>query len=171
VLRYAPQDGRAPLPPRSGGEGLGVGGKMPGPRADRRTPLARRLRRQTTDAERKLWQHLRQWPERAAHFRRQATIGPYFADFACHSNRIVIELDGGQHAHGVQACDDVIRDAFFKSRGYRVVRFWNHDVMKNLEGVLTLIANAIEEKSPPPLTPPRRSQELTGGGERRRRGA
>jgi very-short-patch-repair endonuclease len=102
---------------------------MRGERADHRTPVARRLRRQTTDAERKLWQHLRQWPQRVTHFRRQAVIGPYFADFACHSNRLVIELDGGQHAEGMQARNDSIRDAFRKSRGYRVLRFWNHDVM------------------------------------------
>jgi very-short-patch-repair endonuclease len=141
-----------------------VGGTMRGERTDQRTPVARRLRAQTTEAERKLWQHLRQWPERAAHFRRQAAIGPYFADFACHSNRIVIELDGGHHASGIQARNDSIRDAFFKSKAYRVLRFWNHDVMKNVEGVLTVVADAIENKDPPPLTPPRR---FAGGGEPR----
>jgi very-short-patch-repair endonuclease len=117
-----------------------------------------------TDAERKLWQSLRQWPDRTAHFRRQSAIGPYFADFACHTNRIVIELDGGHHATGIQARNDAIRDAFFKARGYCVLRFWNHDVMKNIEGVLTIISNALQAKSPPPLTPPRR---FAGGGEPR----
>ncbi|HVZ51945.1 MAG TPA: endonuclease domain-containing protein [Pseudolabrys sp.] len=65
-------------------------------------------------------------------------------DFACHSNRLVIELDGGQHAEGPQASRDATRDAFLRANGYRVLRFWNHDVMQNIEGVLTLIAEAID---------------------------
>ena len=97
-----------------------------------------------TDAERKLWQRLRHWPEGKAHFRRQATIGPYFADFACHTNRLVIELDGGQHGHGEQALRDGARDAYFRSNGYRVLRFWNNDVLTNPDGVLTIIAQAID---------------------------
>jgi very-short-patch-repair endonuclease len=112
--------------------------------SDKRVAIARRLRRDMTDAERKLWQRLRQWPEGKAHFRRQATIGPYFVDFACHSNRLVIELDGGQHAYGQQAERDVGRDAFLCANGYRVLRFWNHDVMKNVDGVLTVVAEAID---------------------------
>jgi len=103
-----------------------------------------------TQAERMLWQRIRQWPEGRAHFRRQATIGPYFADFACHSNRLVIELDGGQHAHGQQAVRDARRDAYFGANGYRVLRFWNHDVMKNLDGMLTMIAQAIDSDAAAP---------------------
>jgi very-short-patch-repair endonuclease len=119
-------------------------------RLDNRVRTARRLRRDMTDAERRLWQKLRQWPEGRAHFRRQATIGPYFADFACHSRRLVIELDGGQHAIGQQVARDATRDAFFDANGYRVLRFWNHDVMKNLEGVLTVIAEAIDGNAAAP---------------------
>jgi very-short-patch-repair endonuclease len=90
---------------------------------DVRVPRARRLRKNMTDAERKLWLQLRQWPMGNAHFRRQATIGPYFSDFARHSNRLIIELDGGQHASGAQAARYLMRDAFFRSNGYRVLRF------------------------------------------------
>jgi very-short-patch-repair endonuclease len=64
---------------------------------DARVPRARQLRRDTTDAERKLWWHLRRLPMETGHFRRQATIGPYFVDFACHQKRLVIEVDGSRH--------------------------------------------------------------------------
>jgi len=115
-------------------------------RADKRVSTARRLRRDMTDAERRLWQGLRQWSEGRAHFRRQATIGPYFVDFACHTNRLVIELDGGQHGHGPQAS----RDAFLRANGYRILRFWNHDVLTNAEGVLTVIATAMDASADTP---------------------
>jgi len=65
-------------------------------------------------------------------------------DFAWHSNRLVIELDGGQHAFGQQVLRDAGRDAFLGANGYRVLRFWNHDVMMNIDGVLTLVAEAID---------------------------
>lgn len=103
-----------------------------------------------TDAERKLWLRLRHWPDGNVHFRRQATIGRYFADFACHSTRLVVELDGGQHEHGAQAAGDVARDAFFRANGYRVLRFWNLDVMKNVDGVLMVIAEAIRSDAAAP---------------------
>ena len=99
-----------------------------------------------------------------SHFRRQATIGPYYVDFACHTNRLVIELDGGQHASGVQAGRDVERDAFLRSNGYRVLRFWNNDVMQNVEGVLTVIADALASAAPPTPDP---SPPLRGGRGRR----
>src|SRR6188768_3033604 len=73
---------------------------------DQRVPRARRLRRDTTDAERKLWLRLRELPMGSSRFPRQATIGPYFADFACHAKRLVIELDGGQHGEERQAAGD-----------------------------------------------------------------
>jgi very-short-patch-repair endonuclease len=117
---------------------------------DDRVPTARRLRRGMTEAERKLWQRLRQWPEGKGHFRRQATIGSYFVDFACHTNRLVIELDGGHHGHGLQASRDATRDAFLRANGYRVLRFWNHDVLTNMEGVLTVIAEAIDGNAAAP---------------------
>jgi very-short-patch-repair endonuclease len=119
-------------------------------RADKRVSTARRLRRDMTDAERRLWQGLRQWSEGRAHFRRQATIGPYFVDFACHTNRLVIELDGGQHGHGPQASRDAARDEFLSASGYRILRFWNHDVLTNTEGVLTVIATAMDASAVTP---------------------
>lgn len=158
----APRTGALPSRPRSGGEGLGVGGlncPMDSRRTkDNRVSRARRLRRDVTDAERKLWQHLRQFTD--AHFRRQATLGPYFADFACHTNRIVIELDGGQHGEAVHAERDQARDAYFRAQSYRVLRFWNNDVMQKLDGVTTVIADALQSVVPPTPDP---SPPLRGG--------
>ncbi|MGE0036106.1 MAG: endonuclease domain-containing protein [Xanthobacteraceae bacterium] len=90
------------------------------------------------------------------HFRRQATIGPYFADFACHQTKIVIEVDGGGHGEGNQMAADTRRTAFLISHGYRVLRFWNNDVLSNVEGVMMVIHQTIgerqREEAPPPLT-------------------
>jgi very-short-patch-repair endonuclease len=132
---------------------------------DKRVPLARRLRRDTTDAERKLWNCLRDLPMGGSHFRRQASVGPYFADFACHAKRLIIELDGGQHAEKVQSQRDAKRDAYLRTNGYCVLRFWNNDVMHNMEGVLEVIAKAITASVPPTPDP---SPPQAGGGEPRR---
>jgi very-short-patch-repair endonuclease len=126
---------------------------------DRRVPRARALRRDATEAEKKLWQHLRQPPFEQHHFRRQATIGPYFADFASHQLRIVIELDGGQHAD--HTADDR-RTSYLVSEGYRVLRFWNNDVLENTSGVLLTIDKAINADRPPTPDP---SPPQAGGGE------
>jgi len=96
-----------------------------------------------TDAERKLWRHLRALLGKEFHFRRQATIGPYFVDFACHQKRIVIEVDGSQHMVRVGA--DAARTAFLNSRGYRVLRFWNNDVLQQTEAVMAAIYDALSE--------------------------
>jgi very-short-patch-repair endonuclease len=116
-----------------------------------------------TDAEQKLWRYLRMVPRDDAHFRRQATIGPYFADFACHGTRLVIEVDGGQHGESRGAVGDAKRTTFLEARGYRVLRFWNNEVLSNIEGVMQAINAALERGDvtfPPPPTPPRRK----GGG-------
>jgi very-short-patch-repair endonuclease len=109
------------------------------------------MRRAMTDAERKLWWHLRRAPPGSSHWRRQATIGPYFADFSCHAARLVIELDDGQHAAADNFTRDESRTAYLQARGYRVLRFWNNEVLGNIEGVLETIAAAIEcgERSAP----------------------
>jgi very-short-patch-repair endonuclease len=99
-----------------------------------------------TDAERKLWWHLREFPLQGSHFRRQATIGPYYADFACHQMRIVIEIDGGGHAQEQKMITDATRTEFLESQGYRVLRFWNNDVLTNVEGVLETIYDAVREE-------------------------
>jgi len=100
---------------------------------------ARQLRRAMTDAERKLWWHLRRLPNENAHFRRQATIGRYFADFACHHHRLVIEVDGGGHADAAQIAADGQRTAFLNSRGYHVLRFWNNEILREINGVMSVI--------------------------------
>jgi len=124
------------------------------------------MRHEPTDAERVLWQHLRYLTIDGSHFRRQATIGSYFADFACHRSRLVIELDGGQHneARGIAA--DAKRTAELNARGYRVLRFWNNDVLSNVEGVMETIAAAVRGAGPPPPTPPRHASHGGMGDER-----
>ena len=125
---------------------------------DTRVRRARLLRRDATGAEKKLWQHLRQPPFKAHHFRRQATIGPYFADFASHQLRIVIEVDGGRHS----LASDEIRTRYLEANGYRVLRFWNNDVLQNTPGVLLAIDAAINADRPPTPDP---SPPQAGGGE------
>jgi very-short-patch-repair endonuclease len=126
---------------------------------DRRVPRARALRREATEAEKKLWQHLRQPPLKAHHFRRQATIGTYFADFASHQAKIVIEVDGGQHAG---SASDEARTSYLNANGYRVLRFWNNDVLQNMSGVLLTIDTVVNADRPPTPDP---SPPQAGGGE------
>jgi very-short-patch-repair endonuclease len=108
---------------------------------DPKYPLARRLRRSATDAERKLWAALRGRQLGGYKIRRQQPIGPYIVDFVCHDVRLVIELDGGQHA----TANEVERTRRIESDGYRVLRFWNPDVLRNLDGVLATILDALNE--------------------------
>ena len=101
---------------------------------------ARTLRRNSTDAERRLWRALReQLPDYK--WRRQMPLGPYFVDFACFARKLVIELDGGQHAQAV-ACD-AARTRFIEAEGYRLLRFWNNDLLENCDGVLARIAESL----------------------------
>jgi|HubBroStandDraft_4_1064222.scaffolds.fasta_scaffold94332_2 very-short-patch-repair endonuclease len=135
---------------------------------DRTVARARELRRSMTEAEKKLWWQLRQLPVETSHFRRQAAIGPYFADFACHQRRLVIEVDGGGHGEARQIAFDETRTAYLRSRGYRVLRFWNNEVLKEIEGVMSVIYAAIHDKEAPPTpdpSPPRAAR--AGGGEPR----
>jgi very-short-patch-repair endonuclease len=126
---------------------------------DNRVPRARALRRDATEAEKKLWQYLRQPPFKAHRFRSQATIGPYFADFASHQTRIVVELDGSQHAGSTT---DEVRTRYLAANGYRVLRFWNNEVLENVSGVLSLIDEAVNAENPPAPDP---SPPQAGGGE------
>jgi very-short-patch-repair endonuclease len=98
---------------------------------------ARRLRREQTDAEGILWHHLRARQMDGAKFRRQHPIGPYFADFCSTERRLIIELDGAQHVE--QSREDEIRTSFLESEGYRVLRFWNGQVLESVEEVLGTI--------------------------------
>ena len=113
------------------------------------TPIvrARALRAQMTDAERKLWLALRDRRFAGVKFRRQAPVGPFIADFICFDARLVIEVDGGQHA---DSSSDARRDAWFAKNGFRVLRFWNNDVLLNTEGVLTAILDALAPVAPEP---------------------
>src|SRR5262245_44968975 len=99
---------------------------------------ARALRRNMTGAERKLRRYLRQRQLDGHKFRRQVRIGPYIADFACLSPLIVIEVDGGQHAEA--RVYDSRRDDYIRGQGFRVLRFWNNEVLSNIEGVWDAIA-------------------------------
>ena len=118
---------------------------------DPRVARARQLRRAMTNAERKLWWYLRRLPNENAHFRRQATIGQYYADFACHHHRLVIEVDGPVHA-GTQLQDGA-RDCWLTSRGYRVLRFSAEDVYRKTDDVVGAI---YREMCRGTLLPPRR---------------
>jgi 2-isopropylmalate synthase len=108
---------------------------------------ARALRVDLTKAERKLWYALRDRRFAGYKFRRQVPIGPYIADFICYSAGLVIEVDGGQHAGSV---GDARRDRWFAGNGFRVLRFWNNEVLQNLEGVWTVIFEALEQATPHP---------------------
>ena len=107
------------------------------------TSRSRTLRRESTDAEQRLWSILRNRQLNGFKFRRQVEIGGYIADFLCAERRLIIEVDGGQHT---VECD-ARRTAFLESQGFQILRFWNDDVLKNLDGVWTTIAAAL-------ITPP-----------------
>ena len=95
------------------------------------------LRRQSTEAEKKLWQQLRNRQLNGLKFRRQAPIGPYIADFLAVDALLIIELDGGQHS--ARTDYDEKRTAWLEQQGYRVLRFWNNDILANTEGVIDVI--------------------------------
>lgn len=108
---------------------------------------SRELRKNPTDAERKLWYFLRDKQLEDFRFRRQRPIGNYIVDFICLDAKLVIELDGGQHAE--QHEYDAMRTAYLKQQGLRVLRYWNNDVMQNIEGVLEDIHTALLQRSSP----------------------
>jgi very-short-patch-repair endonuclease len=116
---------------------------------------ARQLRRDQTDAEQTLWARLRDRQLCGAKFRRQHPVGPFVADFCCTQRRLVVELDGGQHA--VEVAADEKRSRFLETQGYRVLRFWNHDVLTNTDAVLERIAEVLIDPHPCPL--PGRARE------------
>ena len=110
---------------------------------------ARQLRREPTNAERLLWQRLRFWQVNGFKFRRQQPLGPYIVDFTCLQTKLIIEIDGGQHME--QAEYDAKRDAWLRDQGFVILRFWNNDVLKNIDGVLEMIAKNLH--SSPYLNP------------------
>ncbi len=104
----------------------------------------RRLRRNATDAEMKLWFAVRDRRLAGHKFVRQESIGPYIADLVCRDCKLAIEIDGGQHAENPR---DQVRDAYLVSEGYRVLRFWNSDVLTNMNGVLETILYNLQQSS------------------------
>jgi adenine-specific DNA-methyltransferase len=116
---------------------------------------ARQLRRNQTDAEQVLWAHLRDRELCGVKFRRQHPIGGFVADFCCPQEKLVVELDGGQHA--VEVAADQKRSRFLEEQGYRVLRFWNHEVLTNIDGVLERIAEVL---SYPHLDPLPKGEEV-----------
>jgi len=104
--------------------------------------LARRLRADQTDAETVLWNRIRNRRVDGNKFVRQEPIIGYICDFVCRERKIIIEVDGGQHNESAR---DAIRDERLGQKGYKVLRFWNNDVLGNIEGVLTVIQTELQE--------------------------
>ena len=112
-----------------------------------KTKRARSLRKTPTDAEDALWYQLRSRRLNGFKFVRQEPLGPYTVDFICRERRIIIEADGGQHA---DSAGDKIRDKWLADHNYRILRVWNHDILRNIAGVLEVIATALAETPPHP---------------------
>ena len=128
---------------------------------------AKKLRSSMTDAERRLWYRLRAHRFDGHKFKRQVPIGPYIVDFACLGRKLVIEVDGGQH---VESRSDITRDRYLSSEGFRVLRFWNNDVLRNTEGVLEMVLSALTPSPGALCAPPspqgERGNRARGGGTR-----
>jgi very-short-patch-repair endonuclease len=116
----------------------------------RPTALAQSLRNHATDAERHFWRHLSRRQLRGYKFSRQMPIGPFVCDFLCRDAQLVVEIDGGQHDRNADR--DASHTHYLEAEGFRVIRFWNNDVLENVEGVLTSILGALQAGPPP--TPP-----------------
>jgi very-short-patch-repair endonuclease len=121
----------------------------------RLTPFAHQLRKKSTEAEKILWRHLRLKQIEGCKFRRQQPIEDYIVDFVSFDKRIIIEVDGGQHA--TDKINDSARDAWFRANGFEVLRFWNNEIFENLDGVLEVIRNTLLT---PTLDPSRRGREI-----------
>src|SRR5438477_4927561 len=135
------RSGRTNFPAPLMGAGWGGG--------DVGTSSARRLRQNRTEAERALWARLRRKQLDGVRFRQQVPLGRYVVDFLCFERRLIIEVDGGQHALAMPA--DRARAAWLEERGFRLIRFWNHDVLKNMDGVIESVLKALRASvSPPP---------------------
>jgi very-short-patch-repair endonuclease len=125
---------------------------------------AKQLRGNMTDAERRLWYWLRAHRFDGFKFKRQVPVGPYIVDFACLGKKLVVEVDGGQHANSPR---DIVRDRYLEGEGFRILRFWNNDVLQNTRGVLETIYSILSTPLParPSAEPP--SPRFAGRGERK----
>ena len=108
--------------------------------------VARALRKRMTEAEMRLWFRLRPLRRNGFAFRRQSPIGRYIVDFECRAAKLVIELDGSQHAEAAHAQRDAERDSWLAFRGYEVLRFWNNDVLARTDDVMDLIVRVAERR-------------------------
>jgi len=124
---------------------------------------ARELRKRLTPQEVKLWVKLRDLRTLGYHFRRQAPIGPFIADFVCFKHHLIIEADGGQHGMNPHILRDMRRNDFLRSQGFRVLRFWNSDIDHYLDGVVETI---VAELKPPPRPADAGRPSPQGGGRR-----
>jgi very-short-patch-repair endonuclease len=131
-------------------------------------PFARQLRTASTDAERLLWRHVRAHRFEGCKFKRQESIGKYIVDFVCYEVKLIIELDGGQHLENVS---DKQRDDWLSLQGFRVLRFWNNDVLSNIEGVLQRVCENLsptsskEKRNNKSISPSPRPSPTRGEGE------
>lgn len=118
--------------------------------------FAKHLRRNMTDAEHFLWRHLRAHRLQGEKFKRQQPLGVYIVDFVHFSARVIVEADGGQHGDGI----DTERDAWLQAQGFRVLRFWNNEILCNTEAVLDVILRAVLAAPPLPNPSPARGEGL-----------
>ena len=135
---------------------------------------ARRLRRNMTPTERTLWRELRNRRLCGAKFRRQKPMGHYIVDFICDEAKLIVEIDGGQHGVEALKADDLVRTRWLEARGFRVMRFWNPDVLENIDGVLSAISEELMRaakcpgpspgRHPSPLPPSGRGDGCCGRG-------
>jgi very-short-patch-repair endonuclease len=128
--------------------------------------LARKLRNNLTDAEKHLWYYLRNKNLEGLKFRRQVILGKYIVDFICFEKRLIIEVDGGQHVDNKQS--DIVRDAWLGSQGFRVLRFWNNEVLENRDGVILKILSVLQPPPPPGSSPGQALAPPARGGENTR---
>ena len=157
-MKHAPPAGAGGEELRSS-EGEGLLDK-----AYERTPTlrSRELRNNPTDAEKLLWRHISNRQLGGIRFNRQVVIRPFICDFVARKAKLIIELDGGQHAQNADA--DAKRTKFLESHGYRVVLFWNNEVLENIEGVVASIEQALADR-PSPSTLRASSPPAPAGGE------
>ena len=116
--------------------------------AEMSVPVARKLRKRLTDAERRIWSRLRLRQLDGLKFRRQAPLGPYVVDFVCFEQKLIVEVDGSQHA--VVTRQERERAAWLESQGFRIVRIWNNDALQNTDGVVEHILRCLALPHPPP---------------------
>ena len=135
--------------------------KEPSPGARDRAPT---LRRAMTEAERRLWQMLRSRQTQGCRFRRQLPIGRFIADFVCYEAKLIVEIDGGQHDPPTE--EEASRTRFLEGEGYRMLRFWNNEVLDNPEGVRAAIAENLHPVIPTRIEPgtPTHTHPHRGGG-------